>query len=566
MIDLGPVRGPQTPLPDPTGRTSPYPTGTDPRHEVGPVTTDDTAVAPPETGLRPVDHRAALDAIEQGWRQIAPLQGARLREAVRSTPEAEWRGRPRILLALAASHRAVGSRSHSAALPWFRGVAKAIEADPDLPIDVRAGYHVQLAATLRALGNVVVALEHLEVCRTLLETDTRNSVDARITLSAAFSLQLALVRIHEGDHDQALFALGLAQGLAEEHLSTADRVECLGALAYVHVLTGEFEHADECLTEAAAVADGSDLLLSSFGALAQVARLLLELERGAHTGSWEIALDDVRNATRGCEWEALGWYAEALVRFAEGRHVEALDLLGKVARLVDVFTGTPAVAAEAALLRAEVMLSLGHADDARSLAAAVPPTARHTLCPARVVAVAHLDAGEPQGALEALSACRALGDLHSERTVAHVHVLTAAALLALGDEAHSDLEFDRALLRAGLAQALWPFAVLPDRLREALLERAVQRPQADATQAPLDVLLGSVAQAPPQLEEPLSERELVIVRHLATGQTLGQIGAQLYISVNTVKSHVRSVYRKLGATSRREAMVRVRQLGLHDDD
>ena len=70
----------------------------------------------------------------------------------------------------------------------------------------------------------------------------------------------------------------------------------------------------------------------------------------------------------------------------------------------------------------------------------------------------------------------------------------------------------------------------------------------------------------PPLAEPLSDRELVIVRHLATGQTLGQIGSQLFISVNTVKSHVRSIYRKLQATSRREAIARVRQLGLHVDE
>ena len=82
----------------------------------------------------------------------------------------------------------------------------------------------------------------------------------------------------------------------------------------------------------------------------------------------------------------------------------------------------------------------------------------------------------------------------------------------------------------------------------------------------LERLRGRAAETVPQLAEPLSDRELVIVRHLATGQTLGQIGSQLYISVNTVKSHVRSIYRKLQASSRREAMARVRQLGLHVDD
>ncbi|WP_286346772.1 helix-turn-helix domain-containing protein [Frondihabitans sucicola] len=68
------------------------------------------------------------------------------------------------------------------------------------------------------------------------------------------------------------------------------------------------------------------------------------------------------------------------------------------------------------------------------------------------------------------------------------------------------------------------------------------------------------------LADPLSERELVIVRHLATGATLSQIGGELFISVNTVKSHVRSIYRKLSATNRREAIARAAQLGLADED
>jgi len=530
------------------------------------VNTDDTAVAPSPTEVQSVDARVALDAIERNWRQLAPLQGARLREAVRSTPEHEWRSRPRILLALAASHRSVGGRSYSAALPWFRGLAKAIEADPEIPVDVRGAYHVEIAATLRALGNVTVSLEHLEVCRTLLETDTRGSVDARITLSAAFSLQLALVRLHAGDVDQALFALAMAEGLAEEHLGLADQVECHGALAYVHVLTGEFDVADEHLARAAVLADGTELLRSSFGALVHVARLHLALERGADAGTWQPLLDDVHGAARGTEWEALGWYAEALVRFAEGRYIEALDVVGRVTRLVDSFSGSPALAAEATVLRAEVMLALGHLEDAVRLVSSVEPTGRHALCPARVVALVHLADDEPAAALEALAACQALGDLHSDRTTAHVHVLASAAHLALGDGARSDLEFDRALLRAGLNGALWPFHILEPTLADTLVERAAKRPQAAATAATLALLRGPDDDAPARLDEPLSERELVIVRHLATGQTLGQIGSQLYISVNTVKSHVRSIYRKLEVTSRREAVQRVRQLGLHVED
>ena len=44
--------------------------------------------------------------------------------------------------------------------------------------------------------------------------------------------------------------------------------------------------------------------------------------------------------------------------------------------------------------------------------------------------------------------------------------------------------------------------------------------------------------------------------------TTAEIGAALYISVNTVKSHQRAIYQKLGVTGRRAAVARARELGL----
>ncbi|MGB4778339.1 helix-turn-helix transcriptional regulator [Microbacterium sp.] len=55
----------------------------------------------------------------------------------------------------------------------------------------------------------------------------------------------------------------------------------------------------------------------------------------------------------------------------------------------------------------------------------------------------------------------------------------------------------------------------------------------------------------------LSEREREVLAYLRTTMTIAEIAAALYLSVNTVKTHVQSVYRKLGVGSRREA-VRVR--------
>ena len=65
-----------------------------------------------------------------------------------------------------------------------------------------------------------------------------------------------------------------------------------------------------------------------------------------------------------------------------------------------------------------------------------------------------------------------------------------------------------------------------------------------------------------QLAETLTEREISILNWLTTTMTMAEIAAELYVSTNTVKTHVAAVYRKLEATNRREAIVRGRQLHL----
>lgn len=62
--------------------------------------------------------------------------------------------------------------------------------------------------------------------------------------------------------------------------------------------------------------------------------------------------------------------------------------------------------------------------------------------------------------------------------------------------------------------------------------------------------------------EPLSEREREALRHASGMLSTAEIASQMYISANTVKTHLRNVYRKLAATHRGEAVRRARQLGL----
>jgi LuxR family maltose regulon positive regulatory protein len=73
--------------------------------------------------------------------------------------------------------------------------------------------------------------------------------------------------------------------------------------------------------------------------------------------------------------------------------------------------------------------------------------------------------------------------------------------------------------------------------------------------------------APPRpltqpLIEPLSDRELEVLHLLVEGQTNQEIAHKLCVSVNTVKTHLKNIYGKLGVNNRREAIAKARKLDL----
>jgi LuxR family maltose regulon positive regulatory protein len=60
----------------------------------------------------------------------------------------------------------------------------------------------------------------------------------------------------------------------------------------------------------------------------------------------------------------------------------------------------------------------------------------------------------------------------------------------------------------------------------------------------------------------LTDREVEVLHRLATMLTAADIAAELYVSVNTIKAHQRSIYAKLDVSSRRDAVLKGRELGI----
>jgi LuxR family maltose regulon positive regulatory protein len=69
-------------------------------------------------------------------------------------------------------------------------------------------------------------------------------------------------------------------------------------------------------------------------------------------------------------------------------------------------------------------------------------------------------------------------------------------------------------------------------------------------------------EAKPALVDPLTDRERTILRYLASSLSNNEIASELYVSITTVKTHQRAVYRKLDAKNRRDAVRRARKLEL----
>jgi LuxR family maltose regulon positive regulatory protein len=92
----------------------------------------------------------------------------------------------------------------------------------------------------------------------------------------------------------------------------------------------------------------------------------------------------------------------------------------------------------------------------------------------------------------------------------------------------------------------------------ALLEPSIVSP----VPVPAPERQASATQTTPLVVERLSEREHEVLTHLSQMLSTAEIATEMYLSVNTVKTHLRSIYRKLSAAHRSEAVRRARQLEL----
>jgi LuxR family maltose regulon positive regulatory protein len=181
-------------------------------------------------------------------------------------------------------------------------------------------------------------------------------------------------------------------------------------------------------------------------------------------------------------------------------------------------------------------------------------------------AVISIAEGDPATALDALRDVLAnTPRVGPAFTLVEAQLLAGIAHLSLGDRNAAAAAAEEALAAAEPDRLIFPFALTQ---AEELLGVVQRHETAHASLLAdiVDVLQG--ASRPSTDHEPLSQpdelspSELRVLRYLPTNMTRPEIARELYVSVNTVNTHIRNLYSKLGARSRSSAVQRARELRL----
>jgi LuxR family maltose regulon positive regulatory protein len=255
-----------------------------------------------------------------------------------------------------------------------------------------------------------------------------------------------------------------------------------------------------------------------------------------------------------------------MLRACRGRRLEALEEFRAAERLQSRLAGPHALANQVTSWLVATQARLGMTGEARATLQAIDDERAGSGEIANARAVICLADGDPAAALAAVRDVLAgTAPVIGYITIVEARLIAGLAYRELGDQRAANQAAECALALAEADRLVLPFAMTGSR---DLLEGLPRHETAHAALRTdiLDVLHGASVpvnddRVLEQAEE-LSPGELKVLRYLPTNLSRPEIAAELSVSVNTVSTHIRSIYAKLQVTDRSSAVQRARELGL----
>jgi LuxR family maltose regulon positive regulatory protein len=507
---------------------------------------------------------AARLVADHSFRWVLDGEAGTIRAVLEAFPEGASVDHPDLALAHAAAELNQGQLEEAAAQ-----LALAESHVQSAPPARRRRLVVAIASLQLALarrnGQFSEVVEQVNLLDASIADEAREPIAMGSELRGVALLNLGIVEMWSGrlaDAERHLSeGAALAQMIGRPYLEVACRAHQAFPSKLVSVAT-----ARERGRQAVALAerhglDDRPILAPALGAVAGMAIWMGEFDEGERwlRRAWEVASAHVDPAPA-----VLLHVATGMLHLGRGQQRSALEAFAAAAQAQSLLTGVHALAPRIAGWLATTQARLGMLDEARATLSGFSSERMGAIYNAR--AVICLAEGDPATALDVLREVRDDAPTAGPAfTLVEAHLLAGTAHLRLGDRDAAAAAAEAALAAAEPDRLIFPFAVT----EAAELLDALPRHQtahgallADV----VDLLRGSSAPSTERERlspaEELSRSELRVLRYLPTNLTRPEIARELYVSINTVNTHIRNIYSKLGARDRSSAVQRARELRL----
>lgn len=482
----------------------------------------------------------ARSVVMSSWHQLLN-HGAAVREILGAVPLSQLKDEPLLVMLLAVCYNAVRVR-RLRGLQLFRiAVSAASSQRTDVSDTDRMFIWVAESVALRVLGMHERAANVAVRALRLLADTPEEDKETYVTQVPLLSAQLGISLYYGGNQRQAIecFAYGAAVAAAGEY---EHAISNLSMLAGIHALNGdlpEARHYVQLIREG----EWSRRYLDGYqGTFYRVAEAILALEKSDLVGASQHVAAFERHRATSEHWIVMAT-VESLVSLRLGRAALAAAQLDSLVELRGREGHSAGARRSLSRVRTLLLLAQGKTHAAKAVLQRDGAEDRFETIVERA-RIALID-GRPRDTLRILSQTRLTPSTVRLRAAA-ASVRTAALLRTGGQAAARHDAQGLAALLCDRGMRL-PLATLPPADSRAVQD--LLRELDSCTIEPVESVLPESISAPA-----LTEREEIVLRALASGRPLTAIATELGVSPNTVKTQVKSVYRKLGVAGREEAV------------
>lgn len=501
------------------------------------------------------DVTLATTVVRHHWRAFLSEHAGTIRPTVAPLGLVRMRNHPVLIFFTALGYNA-DRRGRVRAVSLFGlAIAAARVAGPRVPPHERLVLRAIEMIALRLTGRGPAAAHAADDVVRRIEALTDDERATVHDLLSQIYAHTGIVLLYDGRADEAVDAFERGLGEATTDLATLPN---LALLAGTHALGGSLRRAMPLVEEARGRAWPEGWIDGYSGSLYQVAEAVLALEvldverARTHLDRLERHLETIEH------WPLIAQVQASVDLLSVGADA-ALERLEDTCRFhARRHSSHNVTTAGLTATRALLLVAAGRPDAA---VAAVPEkTAEPVLAVA--LARAQLVAGQPEKALASLARSTGPRRAPVRRQTEHA-LIEAAALVVTDHEAEAAAALGRAVGLLTVHGLRLPLVLLPALDRARLRDLAARHDMtaaADLLAAPLPDVVPTVEPVPE-----LTPRETVILQEIARTGSITEIAASLFVSTHTVKSQLRTLYRKLGVSGRQAALAVARRRGLLDD-